>query len=93
MPTTVDVTFEGHEDFPRLHDKYVEVERRLCEHFGVEPDPKYWFRQWYDNIPGMIAFGCDDLRDTWSDTPDILEILDWFDDNGIVFNHGGWRPK
>lgn len=33
------------------------VDAEMCQYFGVQCDPKYWFRSWYSTIGFGLATG------------------------------------
>lgn len=37
--------------------KFAELDDAICNHFGVTPDPKLYYRGWYDFIGEAVAFG------------------------------------
>ena len=37
--------------------RFVEVDNEICEHFGVEPHPEYFYHDWYDTIGLLLALG------------------------------------
>jgi hypothetical protein len=74
---------------PKGGASFIEVDERMCKHFGVEPDPDLWFRNWENALGlGLAAGGFENIRKNYLLDDAELEVLDWLEANFTVFN---WR--
>jgi len=75
-------------EITKRHDIYLEIDRRLCTLLNVDVDGDAWVSGWYDNIPGMLAFGLSwqKIRETWTDFDDLQKIMDWFEENVTILS-------
>ena len=53
------------------------VDEELCAHFGIEVDPKYWYRSWYDIVGLGLSMGqnWDTLLERIPEYRDIIEFM------------------
>lgn len=57
---------------------FVEIDRLMCEHFGVKCDPVKWHHEWYTFAQWYMAAGKQfDQIDRVESDPHWNEILDW----------------
>lgn len=71
----------------RKNDEIVaspKVDDMMREHFGAEPDPKNWYRNWYNCIGIDLAFGMTRAK-IEEEYPELLDITKWLFDN-FTFN-------
>lgn len=73
---------------------FSEIDRIMCEHFGVEVHPKYYLADWYNVIGFVIAcgkgeLGSQELRDFivgWAPldseySAELLKVLDYLEEH------------
>jgi hypothetical protein len=56
----------------------VQIDKEMCEHFNVEPNPQFYYRGWYDIVGFGLACGYsfDKVREIH---PDYKDICDWLE--------------
>lgn len=64
-------------------ENFTEIDNAMCQHFGVEPDPDYFYRSWYDLIGFGLAVGRTyaELREL---APGYAPVIDWLEANYTV---------
>lgn len=75
--------------FPKGSDtpaRFSDIDDRMRAHFGAQPDPKQYYRFWYDIEGFGLATGhsFDDMRALDADAPpeeSRRAIIDWLDAN------------
>ena len=54
---------------------------------GAPPDPKNWFRGWYDYIGLLICLGrqlgSPELREACEEAPGMIEVLDYLEEHYV----------
>lgn len=63
-----------------------DVDNKMREAFGAEPDPVNWYENWYDIIGFSLATGKtpEYIRELLQDEPELLAILTWIEANYVV---------
>lgn len=71
---------------------FAKIDDEMCGAFGITPDPKKYYCQWYDIVGFGLAVGksFSDLREIWHDQPKYLQIVDWLDEN---FTSDAWCER
>ena len=59
-------------------EKFSKIDDEMCAHLGVQPDPKHWYKGWYDFIGASLASGKDwaYCRETFTDVEDVIAYLE-----------------
>ena len=86
MPVCFQLSKKGVEPF--TPEKLSDIDNRMCEYFGVEPDKRKYFRYWVD-IEGF-ALACGKSFQWMRENHDMdrLPIIEFLDGNYISDN---WR--
>lgn len=61
------------------------VDEEICRALDEEVDEKLWCRNWYNIVGLLLACGksFDDIREICSDTPAIVEVVNFLADNFV----------
>ena len=59
------------------------IDDEMCEHFGVTPHPKDYYKFWYTFVGLPLACGktLADVQGMYKDNPEGLAIVEWLDAN------------
>lgn len=60
--------------------RFSDIDDAMCAHFGVNPDPDRYYRQWYDTEGFRLAIG-HSLASQREESPERADIIDWLDAN------------
>jgi len=60
-------------------ESFQDIDDKMCAHFGVPPDPKWYYKGWYDTIGFALAMGksWDWMREHYSEgLHPVIEYLE-----------------
>jgi hypothetical protein len=67
-------------------ETFVDIDTKMCEHFGVPVDEEKYYMSWYDLICFSLALGqtYEQIRERWLEYGELvrrdLEILEWLEE-------------
>lgn len=66
---------------------FLEVDEKMCAHFGADVHPERYYKEWYNAEGFGLACGnnWDDLREK---LPERKEIIDWLEKN---YDYDNWH--
>jgi len=70
----------------------ITIDEEICKHFGVEPDPKWYYRSWFDTIGLTLAMGksFEWIINESRFTPETIAIARFLDEH---FTPDAWAER